>query len=283
LVIQGSGAEPVVISAGGTIAASAEGDTQVASDVEIVSPNAPVFTTSGLIVLGTPNDDVISFRGGPSAGDVEAFLNGTSRGITHSATRLIARGLGGDDTIDVVDSITIAAWLYGDEGDDRVKGGAGHDVLLGGAGDDLLVGGGGRDLLIGGAGADRIVGNADEDLLVAGTTSFDANDEALSAVLAEWTSARSYSQRTANINGIGSGSSFAARLNTNYFLNTSAANGLITVQDDNAKDMLTGASGEDWFFANLFLDNGDDADQKDKITDLHASEFALDLDFIEGA
>jgi hypothetical protein len=44
--------------------------------------------------------------------------------------------------------------------------------------------------------------------------------------------------------------------------------------------MLMGAAGQDWFFANLFLDNGDDANHKDKITDLHANEFALDLDFI---
>ena len=43
---------------------------------------------------------------------------------------------------------------------------------------------------------------------------------------------------------------------------------------------MTGASGEDWFFANLFLDIGDDATKKDKITDLHAGEFATDMDFI---
>jgi hypothetical protein len=44
--------------------------------------------------------------------------------------------------------------------------------------------------------------------------------------------------------------------------------------------MVTGSAGQDWFFANLFLDNGDDAVTKDKITDLSASEFAQDLGFI---
>jgi Ca2+-binding RTX toxin-like protein len=143
-----------------------------------------------------------------------------------------------------------------------------------------LVGGGGRDLLIGGLGADRIVGNADDDILIAGTTAFDLDHTALCAIMAEWTSTRSYAVRTANITGNGTGSSFDVRQNGNYFLNTNAAYGAITVQDDNAKDTLTGSSGQDWFFANLFLDNGDDADQKDKITDLHADEFAADLDFI---
>ena len=54
----------------------------------------------------------------------------------------------------------------------------------------------------------------------------------------------------------------------------------MTVYDDNAKDTLTGCAGRDWFFANVALDGDDDATRKDKITDLSASEFALDLDFI---
>jgi hypothetical protein len=38
--------------------------------------------------------------------------------------------------------------------------------------------------------------------------------------------------------------------------------------------------GQDWFFANLVFDAADDATKKDKITDLHVSEFVADLDFI---
>ncbi len=45
---------------------------------------------------------------------------------------------------------------------------------------------------------------------------------------------------------------------------------------------MTGSAGQDWFFANQFLDNGDNPNHKDKITDLHAAEFANDLDFITG-
>ena len=81
----------------------------------------------------------------------------------------------------------LPAWLYGDDGNDRLKGGAGHDVLLGGAGDDLLSGNDGRDLLIGGTGADRIVGDAADDILIAGTTDFDAREAALALIMQEWT------------------------------------------------------------------------------------------------
>ena len=53
-----------------------------------------------------------------------------------------------------------------------------------------------------------------------------------------------------------------------------------TVHDDGVRDLLTGSSGFDWFFANLSLYN-DDSPVKDKITDLNCWEFAKDIDFIE--
>ncbi len=67
-------------------------------------------------------------------------------------TRLVVFGQAGDDDVQVSANVEISAWLYGDTGDDRLKGGAGNDVLLGGAGEDLLLGGAGRDLEIGGTG-----------------------------------------------------------------------------------------------------------------------------------
>ena len=53
---------------------------------------------------------------------------------------------------------------------------------------------------------------------------------------------------------------------------------MATVFDDGAKDVMTGSSGVDWFFANLEADKGG---VLDKITDLHDDEFADDLQFIE--
>jgi len=67
-------------------------------------------------------------------------------------------------------------------------------------------------------------------------------------------------------------------LNGSILLQTGGPNA--TVLDDGAKDVMSGSAGQDWFFANLALDPDDDATTKDKITDLSAEEFALDLDFI---
>jgi Ca2+-binding RTX toxin-like protein len=58
--------------------------------------------------------------------------------------RLIAYGGSGDDDIQVVGGISLPAWLYGGDGNDRLQGGDGNNVLVGGAGDDLLVGGSGQ-------------------------------------------------------------------------------------------------------------------------------------------
>jgi Ca2+-binding RTX toxin-like protein len=117
---------------------------------------------------------------------VVAWLNGIVVSRFRPQGRLVAYG-GTDDDIQVGGGVPISAWLYGEGGNDRLKGGDGDDALLGGGGDDLLVGNGGRDLLLGGAGADRIVGNAATDILVAGITAFDANGAALALIMQEWT------------------------------------------------------------------------------------------------
>ena len=126
----------------------------------------------------------------------------------------------------------------------------------------MLVGGNGRDLLIGGVGADRLVGDSDEDILIGGPVAGEefwnelgVDRGFLSFVRTEWTNpTSSYADRVAS-------------------LRQSALIAGVTVLDDNTPDVLTGSSGNDWFFANV--DDG-----HDQITDLTAKEFADDLGFI---
>jgi len=146
---------------------------------------------------------------------------------------------------------------------------------LGGEGDDLLVGGAGRDLLIGGIASDRIVGNAEDDVLIGGTTAFDFNDAALAAILGEWTSDHDYTTRVMNLGGIDH-DEFDQRLNGDFFLRMEELDGLpVTVFDDEAKDVMTGCAGIDWFLATL-----ETGEINDKVTDLGDEEFAGDLEFI---
>jgi len=176
---------------------------------------------------------------------------------------IVIFGQAADDHIQVSGSISVPMLVYAGAGNDNIKGGNGNDILIGGDGDDMIVGGSGRDLMIGGFGADRLVGNADEDIMIAGYTSHDANATALCAIMQEWASADSYQVRTAAL--------------TSSLLRIDGATA--TVFDDNAYDMLTGSAGQDWFFANL---DGESGTVRDKVTDVHASEFANDIDFNTG-
>ena len=109
-------------------------------------------------------------------------------------------------------------------------------------------------------------GNAGDNLLIAGTTAFDGNPASLAAVMAEWTSDRTYAARVANLRGSGAG----PRGNGGTCLQVSGPD--VTVFDDGAVDVLTGNSGSDWFFAHR---SGGVA--LDLITDLGGSEVVEEL------
>ncbi len=261
--------ETVINIGAGVESASVDGGAGADEFVATGTPPVPVQVqaVSDMVVDGTAGNDQITFTPGNSPGQIVAKLNGTEVSRFVPTGKLIARGGNGNDDIQVAGSINLPAWLYGGAGDDRLKGGAGNDVLLGEANNDLLIGGGGRDLLIGGTGEDRLIGDQDDDILIAGTTDYDASASGLANIMGIWTSSENLVVRTWQLSPL---------------LDASGPNA--TVHDDNNKDTLTGSAGFDWFFANFYLDGGDDADTRDKITDLNLLEawFAQDIDFIEG-
>jgi Ca2+-binding RTX toxin-like protein len=251
----------VMDDCGGTATATVTITVTTSSPVSL-QPDPCDPTKTALFVRGTDGNDNIVINPGGSGGSVQVIINGQSQGSFSPTGRIIVRGLAGNDDISVSGSISLTAELRGGSGADRLRGGGGNDVILGEEGDDLLAGHQGRDLLIGGTGADRIVGNAEDDILIAGTSEHDDDAEALCGVLAEWVRTdRTYSQR---VNALTSGGGF----NGSVLINDT------TVSDDSIEDILTGSSGQDWFLFNA------DGSYKDKITDLSASEFANDIDFI---
>jgi Ca2+-binding RTX toxin-like protein len=151
--------------------------------------------------------------------------------------------IGGDGN-DTLDGGVGNDHLYGQAGNDKLIGGVGSNILVGGDGKDKLVARPGRNILIGGTGGDELYGNAFDDILVAGNTDHDEDDDALQAILDEWTSANSYADRVNNIrNGGGANGAFVLDDTT--------------VFDDGAIDILVGDGGMDWF---LF-------GQRDKVKD----------------
>jgi Ca2+-binding RTX toxin-like protein len=158
----------------------------------------------------------------------------------------------GDDTVVMDDSAGFkwSAEFFGEAGNDHLIGNVQNDILVGGSGNDTLEGGGGNDLLIGGLGKDMLNGGAGADLLVGGATTYDNNRAALEAILAEWTRTDlGYDQRIHDLQHGGG-------LNGPYVLTKE------TVLDDDARDVLTGGDGLDWFVLA----------QKKNITDRAAQE-----------
>ena len=228
------------------------------------------------------------------------ILNGVGRGSFEPTGRILAFGQAGNDNIQVAGSISLSAWLYGDAGDDRLKGGGGHDALFGGLGNDLVVGQSGRDMLVGGRGTDRMVGNADDDILIAGYTAFDydygtypggilrdSHQAAVHKIMEEWTFVRDYypewtpewDYQTRLKNLTDHTDSTADRRNGEYYLigPSTQQPERQTVFDDGDRDVLTGSAGVDWFFFNS------DPDQDgDRATDLKDEAFGNDLEWILG-
>lgn len=130
-------------------------------------------------------------------------------------------------------------------------------------------------MMVGGAGADRIVGNADDDVLIAGEVQFEEASlrTAVDAIMDEWTSARTYEQRQANIRGDEVDVNYGNGVNGDFYLRIEGEG--VTVFDDGGRDVLTGSAGQDWFFANL-----GGTGVQDKVTDPSDDEFAAELDWI---
>ncbi|WP_254513437.1 calcium-binding protein [Anatilimnocola floriformis] len=138
--------------------------------------------------------------------------------------------------------------LQGSDGSEFISGGDGNDIITTGQGDDLVLGGAGNDvittlpgisrsLVIGGLGSDTITAGGTGTLLIGGTTNYDNNEAALRSLLAVWARRDlSYALRLAQLR-VGGGANGANVL-------TAA-----TVKEDNARDILFGSVGQDWYWA----------------------------------
>jgi hypothetical protein len=263
--------------------AIASGATAEITLALVVTVNTPVIGTAFLAgdpfspgkqvlhVIGTGVRDIIVVTGlSVDSGSALWVVIKPSGGSTFDNTltgqisRIVVRGLAGNDDIAVFGIITTPVWMYGGDGNDRMLGATrGHNVLSGGAGDDLVVGGAGRDLVIGGTGADRLIGNGGDDILIAGTTAFDLNDVALHYIMAEWTSSHDFATRVANLRNTGTG--LLSRLNANFFLLDSGPNK--TVFNDGGNNTVSGGSGSDWMYTGA----------ADQVADLSAADRAFIL------
>jgi Ca2+-binding RTX toxin-like protein len=233
----------------------------VAIFVGIVSPTPSGYETTCTLTIGGVEIDVETDQFSTPAWPI---------------TRIVAYGQAGNDIIGLDPRMAIAALLEGDAGADLLSGARGSDVLLGGADNDILSGDAGRDLLVGGEGADILLGDDGDDLLIAGWLSYERQsdkNEALSKIMAEWNSRRSYNQRIGNLRGTASGPAFDNRSNGEFYLRADGPSK--NVFDDRVRDMLYGSDDKDWFFADL---DNTSSSKRDLILNLTSGELCDDVD-----
>lgn len=204
-----------------------------------------------LVVGGTMYDDNIDVqvkdkKNGPDDFQVHIHpkgpgklfhLNTGNQAAPGKIVEVVVYGLEGDDDITVHTHKTSAhVYIFGGQGDDKLKVKDGPAVLIGGAGNDQLEAGDGPSLLVGGSGSDKLKSGGGYTALVGGSTDYDVPSPVNLAALHSLIAA------------IGSGSASSALIGS--------------VSDDDFQDEFSGGSGLDVFFANLAEDvikkkNGD--------------------------
>jgi Ca2+-binding RTX toxin-like protein len=201
-------------------------------------------------------------------------------------------GGSGDDIINADGSEGGADSILGGIGNDLILTGSGNDWADGGDNDDILDGGkgadGGRDTLLGGLGRDIIIGDTEspdslyqptklggadslsggmgEDILVAGIyRPITTNDLAL--IQSEWLSARSYTDRVANISGTGLGprNNGSAYFQAGTTVFSDRTTGLPPAE--NRVDTVLGGADTDWLLFD-FAEDLSDEEPGETTTDL---------------
>ncbi|WP_151482773.1 calcium-binding protein [Streptomyces albicerus] len=156
-------------------------DVDLGDGDDTVTVGDDVFTQGTL--SGGPGDDVIRGKGANvlEGGDGDDRLEGIdgvwvrgSFGDAGNDTMLTGceyhcRGGAGNDTLTVTSDDELGyTTLYGDDGDDIVRGWTGNDSLYGGRGNDTLYGEEGDDTIFGNTGDDVLYGGPGADTLSGG-------------------------------------------------------------------------------------------------------------------
>lgn len=134
------------------------------------------FEDGVLRIEGSQDADAIIIEAGEFDGMVTVWgVPGVADGTVFSGVDRIRVALGrGDDTFELVgamrtsDDLPMHVRVFGNAGDDVLRGGNALDELFGGAGDDVLRGGLRRDRLFGGLGNDLLAGGLGDDFLHGG-------------------------------------------------------------------------------------------------------------------
>ncbi|MGB3406583.1 MAG: calcium-binding protein [Jannaschia sp.] len=192
---------------------------------------------------------------------------------------------GGDDAYRASgDGIVLRGGVFGDDGNDTLRGGESSDVFSGGADNDLLSGGGGSDSLDGGSGNDLLMGGFGDDRLDGGDgtdtlTGGDGEDDLRGGTGSDLMKGGAGDDTLDGEDGLdtlrgGSGDDLlVGGRGRDVLFGGSGDDTLISGRD---QDMLTGGDGKDVFVFTSTFDTGMDS-KRDIITDFERGKDLIDL------
>src|SRR5262245_22474854 len=125
--------------------ASSDGLSPIPGENAIL--NSFTLENSVLAVEGTAADDLIVLRPNTN-GRVLITVNGFQQSFS-GVSRVVVNGQLGNDVVRVRDTFTKPVELHGGAGDDVLEAGPRADLLFGEGGDDILRGLAGNDVLVG--------------------------------------------------------------------------------------------------------------------------------------
>jgi Ca2+-binding RTX toxin-like protein len=123
------------------------------------------------VIMGGIGADRINGGDNTGAGDTLSYANATSTIAVNLSSRAGSQGEAAGDIIDGIENVTGSAHrdlIFGDTGDNVLRGFGGNDTLAGNSGDDTIEGGDGRDFLFGNDGEDILRGGSSLDSLEGG-------------------------------------------------------------------------------------------------------------------
>ncbi len=204
--------------------------------VDVFRLSASGFVAGKLNGGGVPN--------GAAAGgdwlDYSALLTPVTVNLTSGAATgfgvvkkngIVVKNIGADGRVFNIQNV------HGGSGSNTLIGSSVGNILVGGSASDSILGGNGSDLLIGGFGADTVTGGSGQDIVIGSYTTYDDNLPALAAIFAEWRSANTLVVRVNHLRN-GGGLNFTKTLVAD-----------VTVLNDVAPDVVTGAAGPNWLWA----------------------------------
>jgi Ca2+-binding RTX toxin-like protein len=242
-----------------------DGGVSTVATLPVTVTNAsPVSVDFGVLtILGTANSDEIEVEQ-KNNGSIWVELNNTDFGPFTNITKIIVRAGNGHDEVELDSDITVPAELYGEAGNDYLKGGAGNDLLDGGTGHDELRATGGNDLLLGGEGNDELYSGSGNDTLLGGL----GNDELYGSRGNDLLDGghgndelRAGSGDDTLLGGLGHDSLYGASGN-DYF---DGGEGDDEIRAGSGRDTLLGAAGNDEIFAGSGGDSISGGDGHDTI------------------